>query len=130
MSVAYQPATLPRRQSQPRVRHIQRPQRRQGIDWRPAKRIAVALLVVALALLVVYRYGEINRLNIQNRQMEASRQVVQQQHRQLELQLARLTSLDRLESIAVNQLGLRYPRPDEIYYLGEAGAAGVDGDGN
>ncbi len=130
MVVAYQPRSRPRRQSQPKPRPIHRPRHRQGIDWRPAKRVAVGLLVIALALLVVYRYGEINRLNMQIRELETSRQVLHEQHSQLELQLARLTSLDRLESIAVSQLGLRYPQPGEIYFLGHIKVSGADRDGN
>src|SRR5690554_4100479 len=121
--------------SRPVYRHsiprqpLHRPRRRRGINWRPARLVSIGLLVLSLALLVVYRYGELNHLNMELRQMEATRDSLMDEQRHLELTMAKLTNLERLEKIALEELGMQYPDPGQVQYLGHVSAESGGRDG-
>lgn len=109
---------------------LRRPQQRPGLNLRPARLAATGLLILSLALLVIFRYGELNHLNMELRQMEATRNSLLDEQRHLELTLARLTRLDRLEQVAMDELGLQHPDPGQIKYLGHVSAERGETDGD
>jgi len=87
------------------------------------------LLVIALALLVIYRYGQISQLNMEINRDNSTLNALTDEHRHLKISIAQLTALDRLEQLAMGELGMQYPHPDQFRFVGKNNPESGDGDG-
>lgn len=96
---------------------------------RGLRRGAAGVLVVLLALVVVYRYGIISEINIQINQQTKTRDSLLDEQRHLKITISELTALSRLERVAIEELGMKYPAPSQIRYVGGNSSEGRDGDG-
>lgn len=101
-----------------------------GTNASLVRRVMLGLLIVGLALLVVYRYGQISQINMELNNLNRTRNAIVDEHRHLEITAARLTALDRLERIGLEELGMQYPHPGQIRYVGNYHPERGDGDGN
>ncbi|MGI6363629.1 MAG: cell division protein FtsL [Bacillota bacterium] len=104
--------------------------RRRPLNLRRWRRIAAGILVVFLALVVVYRYGQLSQINIQLNQQTKTRDALLDEQRHLKITISELTALGRLEKLALEELGMKYPTPDQIRYVGGTNPESGDGDGN
>jgi len=109
--------------------HNVRPQHRPHRDFRLLRRIAAGILVVALALLVVYRYGEISQINMDINRATNTRKALADEQRHLQISVAQLTALDRIEKFALEELGMQYPLPGQYKYVGYQNPESGDEDG-
>ncbi|HBI56741.1 MAG TPA: hypothetical protein DG577_08310 [Firmicutes bacterium] len=100
------------------------------LDTRQLRRIAAGVLVVFLALVVVYRYGQISAINMQINEQTRTRDSLLDEQRHLTITISELTALGRLEQVAIEELGMRYPGPDQIRYVGGNNPESGDGDGD
>ena len=107
----------------------QKAQKRPLVNTRLLRRILAGVFVVALALLVVFRYGQISHVNMEINRLSNTRAAVVDEQRHLGISIAQLTALDRLERIAVGELGMQYPHPDQIRFVGYNISESGDGDG-
>jgi cell division protein FtsL len=87
------------------------------------------VFVVMMALLVVFRYGQISHINMEINRLNNTRSAVIDEQRHLEIAIAQLTALDRLEQVAIGELGMQYPHPDQIRFIGYKTSESGDGDG-
>lgn len=88
------------------------------------------LLVIALVIMgvtVVYRQAIIHSHNQQLHQMKNSYTELIDEQNHLNLEMARLGSLTRIDTIATEQLGLRKPSPEQIILVNRGN---WNGDGN
>lgn len=106
-----------------------KPERRPRTNRAAIRRICAGVLVVVLALLVVYRYGMISQINMKINRDTNTLNALQDEQRHLEINIAQLTALDRLEKIALEEMGMQYPNPDQIQYVGNINPESGDGDG-
>jgi cell division protein FtsL len=79
----------------------------------------MALILWILVSCFAYVYCQTRVLNLGYRLSEAHRQhgKLVDENKKLHLELARLRAPERLEQIAVRQLGLRHPHRDQIVLL-------------
>lgn len=98
------------------------------VNVQNVRRVMAGLLIVAMAIIVVYRYGEISALNMELNSISNTHSALVDEGRHLEITMAQLTDLNRLEQVAVDELGLQYPHPDQVKFVGENQNRG-DGDG-
>lgn len=103
---------------------------RRSLDLRRFRRIAAGALVVFLALVVVYRYGQVSKINIQLNQQTKTRDALLDEQRHLKITISELTALGRLEKLALEELGMKYPSPEQIRYVGGINPESRDGDGD
>lgn len=73
--------------------------------------IVIALLIVQ----VFYRHRELN-LGYALSASIAEREALHEENRKLRIELRVLSSRERLEPIALRQLGMRPPRPEQIFF--------------
>lgn len=97
---------------------------------RRLRRISASVLVVIMALVVVYRYGQINEINMQVNEQTRVRDALLGEQRHLKITLSSLSSLARIEQVAIEELGMKYPAPGQIRYVGGSKLEGGDGDGS
>ncbi|HOB34435.1 MAG: cell division protein FtsL [Firmicutes bacterium] len=98
------------------------------VNSRLAARVMAGVLIVAMALLVVYRYGQINQLNMEIRKDTNTLKALADEKKHLEITYSQLTALDRLEEIAIKELGLQHPHSEQVRFVGEIPER-RDGDG-
>jgi cell division protein FtsL len=103
--------------------------RRPLVNLRKIRRVLAGVTVVALALLVVFRYGQISQINMEINRATITRNALIDEQRHLEISIAELTALDRLEKIALEEMGLQYPHPEQIRFVGYTNPESRDGDG-
>lgn len=113
---------------QPGYRKRPKPSRR-PLVFRTLRRVLAGLFVLALALIVIYRYGQISKLNIDINRDTGVLNALTDEQRHLKIKIAELTGLERLEKVALDELGLRYPESDQFRYVGKKNPEGGDGDG-
>ncbi|MGI6328436.1 MAG: cell division protein FtsL [Dethiobacteria bacterium] len=80
----------------------------------PVPRESVLLCAMLLCLIIIgvgliTQYGNIIAGNYRIHQMRNEIALLQEENEQLLLDVKRLSSLDRIEAIAANELGLQYP---------------------
>ena len=126
---ARQPSAYPYPNTQTHLRTKNRAVGRR-IDVRLLRRIFVGVLVVFLALVVVYRYGQISKLNMQINAQTKTRNALIDEQRHLQITISELTALGRLERVAIEELGMGYPRSSQIRYVGVNNPESRDGDGS
>ena len=122
-------AQVPKIYPYPGVKEKTKTVQRPRIDTRQLRRVLAGVMVLALALLVVYRYGEISYTNMEINNLSNTRNAVVDEQRHLELNIAQLTALERLEDVAINQLGMQYPHPDQVNFVGYQNPERGDSDG-
>jgi cell division protein FtsL len=110
--------------------HTKGKAKKRHLDARQLRRIAAGVLVVFLALVVVYRYGQISEINMQINEQTKTRDSLLDEQRHLKITISELTALGRLEQVAIEELGMRYPSPDQIRYVGGNNPESGDGDGD
>jgi len=103
--------------------------RRPQTNVRPLRRILAGVLVLVLALLVVFRYGQISQINMDINRYTKVSNALKDEQRHLEIAIAQLAALDRLEKIAVEDLGMQYPHPNQVRFVGYINPESRDGDG-
>jgi|SRR5690554_1190572 len=123
-------AHVPKVYQYPRRENVSRGKVRQQqrVNLQALRRVAAGVFLVAMALLVIFRYGQISSINMEINSITNTRNALVDEQRHLEITLAQLTALDRLETIAFEELGMQYPRPEQIRYVGN-NPEGRDGDG-
>ncbi len=84
----------------------------------------VVIVVVALGLGLVYRQTIITTRNREISNLRNSYSQLQDENNHLKIQVARLSSLARIEKIAVEELNLRSPRPNQIVVVNNSEASG------
>ena len=122
------PNTYPYPRRQPDYTTRTKPKSR-PLNLQTLRRVLAGLCVLALALVVIFRYGQISQINIEiNRDTNVLNTLTDEQ-RHLNIKIAELTGLERLEQIALGELGLRYPHSEQFRYVGKNYAESGDGDG-
>jgi cell division protein FtsL len=71
--------------------------------------IICASLLVLLALALTARYAAITRASFEISKLDRELSSVRAENERLQIQIARLTSLERIEEIAMNRLGMEKP---------------------
>jgi cell division protein FtsL len=88
------------------------------VDPRSSRDLWLLLLLVATLAggMVFYAWPhfELRQTALAKQRMERTKERLLEQNRKLRLEKATLESLRRIESIAVRQLGLRAPRPEQL----------------
>ena len=88
------------------------------VDPRSSRDLWLLLLLVATLAggMVFYAWPhfELRQTALAKQRMERTKERLLEQNRKLRLEKATLQSLRRIESIAVRQLGLRAPRPEQL----------------
>lgn len=93
------------------------------------RRVLAGFLVLGLALVVVFRYGQISQINMEiNRDTRILNALIDEQ-RHLNIKVAELMSMERLEQVALGELGLHYPHSEQFRYVGKNYPESGDGDG-
>lgn len=110
--------------------HTKGKAKKRHLDTRQLRRIAAGVLVVFLALVVVYRYAQLSEINMQINAQTKTRNALLDEQRHLKITISELTALGRLEQVAIEELGMRYPRPDQIRYVGGNNPESGDGNGD
>lgn len=125
-------ARIPRIYQQPRQSdYTTRPKSKSHpLNLLTVKRFCAGFLVLALALLVVFRYGQISQINMDINQGTKDLNVLVDEQRHLKIKIAELTGLERLEQIALGELGMHYPHPDQFKYVGKKYPESGGGDGD
>ena len=88
------------------------------VDPRSSRDLWLLLVLVATLAggMVFYAWPhfELRQTALAKQRMERTKERLLEQNRKLRLETATLESLRRIESIAVRQLGLRAPRPEQL----------------
>ncbi len=88
--------------------------------WRELAWVLFGLLPVALALLgYTWIHLEVRKAGYRIEELEGRVAELQRTERQLELEAAYLTSLERIEKVARQQLGMFKPRLEQYLFLDE-----------
>ncbi len=83
--------------------------------------IACVALVCLLSLLLTARYHAIDRMGYHKAALQQELRSLERQHQALSLEVARLSSLERVEAVALTELGM--VRATETLQLGRPPAA-------
>lgn len=125
-------ARLPKIHLQPETPARQATKARPGkrpLAGRLVRRVVAGILVVALALVVVYRYSLISEVNMGIREQTRTRDSLLDEQRHLKITISELSSLGRIEKVAIEELGMRYPSTKQVKYVGANNPESRDGDG-
>lgn len=82
-----------------------------------AQYIPTLLVVFLLGFVLVTQYAYIQNLGYQVTQSKEELKTVQEQNEKLKKQITALGELQTVESIAINNMGMRKPTANEIIYL-------------
>ncbi len=82
-----------------------------------AKTVSCVLICFVIALSIVFRYGEITRLN--NNVNKAKRQLsqLQKSNEQMGIRIDGSIDLKKIEMLAINELGMKRPEKYQITYI-------------
>jgi cell division protein FtsL len=81
-------------------------------------KILIATILWMLALTAVWEKVDIYRTGYAIEQLRATKKNLQHHRRILELELARVTSPEQIERVAVARLGMVRPRYDQVVLVG------------
>ncbi|AEF17090.1 MULTISPECIES: cell division protein FtsL [Thermoanaerobacterium] len=81
------------------------------------KNLAVIVFVGFLSLTVLFRYALIYQKSVALSSVEAKASEIEKLNQQLEVQIASMSDLQRIEEIAKNQLGMVEPDKGQIVYM-------------
>jgi len=80
-------------------------------------KVFLSILVIASFLLVVWQRTQVLRLGYQLERMEATKKELLKENKMLLLEVSNLSSLQRIEKIASEDLGLKAPDRKKIYIV-------------
>jgi cell division protein FtsL len=78
---------------------------------------SMLLCLIIIGVGLITQYGHIVAGNYRLHQMRREIALLQEENEQLLLEVKRLGSLDRIEAIAANELGLQYPEKRQWLFL-------------
>jgi cell division protein FtsL len=81
-------------------------------------KVLIGTLLWVLALVAVCEKVDVYRTGYAIEQLRAEKKKAQQEQRALELELARVTTPEHIERMAVTKLGMVRPRYDQIVMVG------------
>ncbi len=113
---------VPRRKS-PGQERVQ-PSSRARTAGRPAESLLLCvfiLLLIAISIGLIAQYSQVVALNYQIQQVDQQIAQLQKENERLALDVRSMNSLERLESIAVHELGLQYPEQKQWLRLSARG---------
>lgn len=93
------------------------------------RKVLAGFLVLVLALVVIFRYGQISQINMEINRDTRILNALTDEQRHLNIKIAELTSFERLEQVALGKLGLHYPHSEQFRYVGKNYSESGDGDG-
>lgn len=85
-----------------------------------AQHISTLLVVFLLSIALVVQYTYIQNLGYEINQTKTELKKVQDQNEKMKQQIASLGTLQNVEAIAINQMGMHKPQNWEIIYLPQA----------
>jgi len=85
--------------------------------WKLSRLIVVALLFMATALMYVWFRVSITNIDYQIAGEMNRRDALLEENRKLKVEVATLKSPGRIEAIARDKLGMRYPERDQVIFL-------------
>lgn len=91
---------------------------------RPAESLLLCgliLLLIAVSIGLIAQYSQVVALNYQIQQVDRQVAQLHKENERLTLDVRRMSSLERLESIAVHELGLQYPEQKQWLRLSARG---------
>ena len=94
-----------------------RPIRKSEVKISVSKAVACIGIVAASALALVWPHLEMVKIGYKVARLKKERDVLVQERRELRVEIAALRQLDRIEAIARKELGMVFPRPDQIVYV-------------
>ncbi len=109
-------APMPRRQQQQEERAHRRVKKRTSLVTKYAQ-VALVMFLAALAVSVIAHYTIIVGVSYQAGRLQREYSSLKEEQHHLKLDIARLTSLERIEAIAKNELGLVYPDAEQYIFL-------------
>ena len=109
--------TLPRRQGSKR-----RPDSHRNLG--KARLVLYVFVVIALALGLIYRHAQIAQLSHGLNHLKEQVAVAEESKQRLQLQVASLSSLDRIARIATEELGMVMPTEYRVVYASSSLAGG------
>lgn len=80
-------------------------------------KILLSFLVITSFLLVVWQRTQVLRLGYQLERMEATNKELLKENKELHLEVSSLVSLERIEKIASEHIGLKAPDRKNIYIV-------------
>lgn len=93
-------------------------QRSSWSGWRAGAWYAASLMLVALGVMgYLWPQHRIVELGYQLEKLESRKAEVRRLHRMLSLEAASLSSLARIERIAITQLGMVFPQPGQVQVI-------------
>ncbi|RJX29026.1 MAG: cell division protein FtsL [Dethiobacter sp.] len=79
------------------------------------------LCLIIISVGIISQYGRIVAGNYQLQQMRREITLLQEEREYLRIEVKRLSSLERIETIAINELGLQYPEKRQWLILSARG---------
>jgi cell division protein FtsL len=95
------------------------PRRRKNQGICPRSVLWGLFLVLFIALGYIWQRVTVLKLSQDVRDLRGELSQVQKKYKYLNIEIASLSSVQRIESIAINDLGLSYPPAERIIYLDE-----------
>ncbi len=115
-----EPAQKRRPPGQERVQ----PSSRARTAGRPAESLLLCvliLLLIAVSIGLIAQYSQVVALNYQIQQVDQQIAQLQKENERLALEVRSMSSLERIERIAVHELGLQYPEQKQWLRLSARG---------
>ena len=101
----------------PQREEKQKPLRKKAVAVQKCAQMIMVALVFSVAVSVVAHYSVLVGISYQTTRLQRQIAALKSQQYHLQLETARLSSLDRIEAIALNELGLVYPEPGQHIFL-------------
>jgi cell division protein FtsL len=79
--------------------------------------VALVMFIFSVAVSVIGHYSVLTGISYKTTRMQREISSLKEQQYHLQLEAARLSSLDRIEYIAKNELGLVYPDSNQLIFL-------------
>jgi cell division protein FtsL len=79
--------------------------------------VALVMFIFSVAVSVVGHYSVLTSVSYQTTRLQRELSSLKDHQHHLQLEAARLSSLDRIESIAKNELGMIYPDKNQHIFL-------------
>ncbi len=114
---SYATATVPRQYQPKRKENPRRTVRNKTVSIQKYAQIILITVVVLLAVSVTAHYTAIVGANYQISRIQKELNSLIKEREALRLEVATLNSLERIESIAKNELGLVYPDSSQFIFL-------------
>jgi len=83
-------------------------------------RVLPIILVFSLSIIMISRYAYIAEINFNINKLEKEYKEIIKQNQELSVSLMSTINLQTLEKIALEELNMQYPEPDQIIYVSAA----------